>query len=59
MGFHISGNPSSEEVAAIVAALTVVSARKSATPTSIKVSNWGRPILRTPLSGAWGAPEFR
>ncbi|MEI7549108.1 MAG: acyl-CoA carboxylase subunit epsilon [Actinomycetes bacterium] len=58
-GFQISGNPTPEEVAAIVAALSIVSARQSVRSHVIANSPWGTPMLRTPLIGAWGAPQFR
>lgn len=57
-GFQISGNPTPEEVAAIVAAMTLVSARRRAHASPAPISNWGRPIMRTPLTGAWGSPQF-
>ncbi|MCX6453245.1 MAG: acyl-CoA carboxylase subunit epsilon [Actinobacteria bacterium] len=58
-GFQINGNPTPEEVAAIVAALSIVTARQSARSDVNATSPWGTPILRTPLNGAWGAPQFR
>ncbi|NBO08764.1 MAG: acyl-CoA carboxylase subunit epsilon [Actinobacteria bacterium] len=57
-GFQISGNPTPEEVAAIVAAMALVSARRNAEASATPISHWGRPIMRTPLSGAWGSPQF-
>ena len=48
-----------EEVAAIVAALSIVTSRQSARSHVNATSPWGTPILRTPLNGAWGAPQFR
>ena len=57
-GLQISGNPNSEEVAAIVAALMVIKSR-SQSKAKTATFRWGRPALRGALPTSWSAPSLR
>ena len=51
----VHGDPDEEEIAVVVSLLSAA-ATAAPPPTPVRISNWGRPVLRqtpAPGSGAW------
>ena len=54
----VRGEPTAEELAALLVVVAARAAPSAAAPVPAPVSSWGRPLLRRPLAagpGAWWA----